>query len=330
MKVFSVGLRVGPRRLFVQFEDHSAMGALRSYIDIADLAVPVRWEKEFGREGPLEVEIGFGTGEYITDLAGRDSGSNFLGFEQSPDRIVKTIRKIEQAGLCNVKVLKIDAALAFRYLLSKSEVQKVHCLFPCPWPKKRHAKHRLLSRDFLALVNSRLAGPGQMRIVTDHHPYADWIAEESAGAGFSLERRSIPPTFGTKFERKWSAAGQQAFDEIVLTKAADIHLSDQEVGEMKTYFLDKIDPARVGFGLLAGPVSVQFKDFIFDAGRSRGMVQAVVTENGQTQYVWIMIRRTANNWCLSAAPGSSVLPTAGVLKALEMARDAFRDSSANT
>ncbi|NTV30039.1 MAG: hypothetical protein HGA80_08180, partial [Candidatus Omnitrophica bacterium] len=208
-----------------------------------------------------------------------------------------------------------------------ASVHKVHCLFPCPWPKKRHAKHRLFSADFLKLVNSRLVEGGRLWLVTDHRPYADWIAERLPGTGFAVERRMTPPRFGTKFEKKWLEAGQQMFDELVLSKVADAESADNGVAEMKTYFLEKIDPALVEFGRLAGPVSVQFKDFMFDAGRERGMVQAVVTEHLQSQYLWITVHRTSQGWCLAAAAGNSVLPTTGVQQAMELARDAFLASA---
>lgn len=301
-------------------------GSLASYVSVADLMIPAAWVSVFGRKALLEVEIGFGTGEYLVQLAEQSPARNFLGFEQCAKRIVKTLRKINEADIANVRLVQIDAALAFRYVLKAASVERIHCLFPCPWPKKRHAKHRLFSANFLRLVNSRLTIGGQLRLVTDHRPYVDWIIEGMGEAGFVVNRRTIPATFGTKFEKKWSAAGQQLFDELVFSKVADVGTEDIEASKMRTYFLDHIDPAKVTLPKLSGPVSVQFRDFIFDSARERGMLQAVVAEDGQTQYLWIMVSRTAKNWCLCVAPGLCVLPTEGTLRALELAYEAFLES----
>jgi tRNA (guanine-N7-)-methyltransferase len=181
----------------------------------------------------------------------------------------------------------------------------------------------LFSTEFLRVVNSRLVDGGQLKIVTDHHPYADWIVEGAGGTGFDIERRTVPPGLGTKFEKKWSAAGQQAFNELVFLKTTHVHSEEGRVEEMKIYFLDHMDPERVVFPEEAGPVSIQFKDYMFDFTSSRGMVQAIVTEDRRTQYLWIAVNRTAKGWCLQAAPGGGILPTTGVQRALELAHEAF-------
>jgi len=268
-------------------------GSLASYLDLDALPIPVDWDAVFGRKAPLEVEIGFGTGEYLVGIARQEPARNFIGFEQSAKRTLKALRKIFEARIDNVRLLQVDAAGAFRCCFAPGAIDRVHCLFPCPWPKKRHAKHRLLSSGFLKLVNSRLKAGGVLRVVTDHAPYAEWIVEEASGSGFEMTRRMIPPTFGTKFEKKWSAAGQQAFTELVFVKVADIQVEEDETAVMKTYFLKEIDPSKVEFSGASGEVSIQFKDFLFDNTRSRGMVQAVVTEDRRTQYVWLAIDLTA-------------------------------------
>ena len=303
-----------------------AYGSLAPYIDLSDVAIPVDLNAAFSRNAPLDVEIGFGTGEYITGLAQKEPTVNFIGFENCAKRILKTLRKVHEAGLTNVRIFQLDASLGFRHVLSPQSVRQVHCLFPCPWPKKRHAKHRLFSTDFLQLVNSRLVAGGCLRLVTDQRPYADWIMECLPGTGFAVERRVIPPSFGTKFEKKWLESGQQTFDELLFVKTAHVHWQEEGARTMTIYYIDKIDPKIVKFEGLTGPVSVQFKDFIFDPVLNKGMLLAIVVEDRRTQYLWMMIDRTTKGWCLSAAPGSSALPTGGVQKALELAHAAFQRS----
>ena len=109
---------------------------------------------------------------------------------------------------------------ALSVILIPKTIARVHCLYPPPWPKKSDAKHRLFTADFLKLVNSRLVDGGVLKIVTDHHPYIDWIQENIQDTGFSVEFKNIQANYGTKFEKKWVEGGQSEFYELLLTKHA--------------------------------------------------------------------------------------------------------------
>ena len=74
--------------------------------------------------------------------------------ENKCERIHKTLRKIELAHIENVRLLRVDARLAMVRYFQPRSLERIHCLFPCPWPKKNQVKHRLFSRDFLKLLNN--------------------------------------------------------------------------------------------------------------------------------------------------------------------------------
>lgn len=302
-------------------------GSLRSYVGSVATIFPLDRQKLFGRQAPLEIEIGFGTGEYLVALALRHPDRDFIGFEQCAGRIVKALRKINLAGVTNVRLLNLDVIQAMRYVFVPGSLQAVHCLFPCPWPKKRHAKHRLFSAAFLRLLNSRLEDRGLIKIVTDHHPYSAWIAEQLAETGLKLEQRSIPPCYGTKFEQKWQAAGQADFDELVLTSVRADAVPVYQGVDVRIYYLDKLDPAQVQWKGLKGALSVQFRDFIYDPLREAGMVQAVISEDGCMQYLGIGFNLASGRWCIRPVPGSGVLPTEGVNTALRLAFESLQESS---
>ena len=297
-------------------------GSLAPFLDIASLEIPVDWSRVFGNRNPLEVEIGFGTGEYITAIASTDAGCNLIGFEESAKRTIKTLRKLHEAGLKNVRLLKLDAVLGLEHLFPLGSLRKAHCLFPCPWPKKRHVKHRLFQPAVLRLIHRRLIAGGQLLIVTDHQPYADWIAENLPPEAFRLERRTALARFDTKFERKWRQAGQEEFYELVLTKAGDISAGHKEMTPVKAYFLKDLEPEQIKFTDQSGLVSVQFSDFLCDAVRKKAMVHAIVTEERRSHHVWIMIVHTSKGWCIAPADGTAVLPTEGVQKAVELVFEA--------
>ncbi|MEI6438537.1 MAG: hypothetical protein WCO69_07305 [Candidatus Omnitrophota bacterium] len=306
-------------------------GSLAPFIDLSLLD----WSRGYpgffsdGAPTPLEVEIGFGTGEYLAGLAAASPGMNFIGFEQCPTRIIKTLRKLHQGGVSNARVLRIDAVWGFRFILAPGTVSRVHCLFPCPWPKKKHAKHRLFQPGFLRLVRSRLIGGGALRIVTDHRPYADWIAaQDLAAAGFSLQRRSVGAVHGTKFEKKWQEGGQDAFDELLLTADQPFNHHGTEAGAVKVYFTEKFDAKRLVLEGVRGRITVSFPQQLFDPERQAGMVHAIVSEDNRMQHVWVGIERTAKGWCVSPAAGTAVLPTEGVQLAVELVFRAVEKSIA--
>jgi tRNA (guanine-N7-)-methyltransferase len=218
--------------------------------------------------------------------------------------------------------MKLDAVHGLEYLFAPGSLRKVHCLFPCPWPKKRHAKHRLFQPDVLRLIHSRLIRGGQLLIVTDHQPYADWIAENFPPEAFCFERRTIRARFETKFERKWRQAGQEAFHELILTKTGGVPADHKEMRPVKAYFLKDLDPERITCVDQSGPISIQFSDFLCDTGRKKVMLHAVVTEERRSQHVWIMVVHTSKGWCISPVEGTAVLPTEGVQKAVELVYEA--------
>lgn len=293
-------------------------GSLKSFVNHTQLKLSAPWEEVFGRRAPLEIEIGFGTGEYLIDLASSRPQHNFLGLEENIERIHKTLRKIDARGLDNVRLLHIDARLAFQKYIAERSVNHVHCLFPCPWPKKNQVKHRLFSRDFLKLINNRLCSDGKIKLVTDHELYAQWVSSQSAHSGFQTEAQKIRPQYNTKFERKWTQAGQQEFFAFTFSKINHLKSPLLEEKSLKVYFFNHFDPDQLSIEDQRGNPSIIFKEFLFDKLKSQGMIHVLVAEDYLQQHLWAKIIKTANKgWCLAVAEGTLLIPTSGVAKALE-------------
>lgn len=293
-------------------------GSLKYFVNHYDLAVPVRWAEVFKRKAPLEVEIGFGTGEYLARTAAASPGCDFIGIEENVERIHKTLRKIEADKIKNVRLLHVDARLAMERLFSPRSIARIHCLFPCPWPNKNQVKHRLFANAFIRLLNNRLVSGGKIDLVTDHDEYADWVKGQSARTGFKMAFETIRPRFDTKFERKWREAGQEEFFSLAFTKTKHVIRRAGKEQELKVYFFDRFDPAAFHFEDVKGNPSVIFKEFFFDERRHQGMVHLLVAEEYLQQHLWAKIVKTAHKgWCLAVADGSLLIPTSGVVKALE-------------
>lgn len=293
-------------------------GSLKYFVNHYGRALPGRWPEVFGRKAPLEVEIGFGTGEYLVRMAAASAKHDFVGIEENVERIHKTLRKIDAAKIKNVRLLHVDARLAMERLFSSRSVDRIHCLFPCPWPNKNQIKHRLFAHDFIKLLNNRLAAGGKIDLVTDHEDFAQWAKSQAVRTGFKLKCETIRPRFDTKFERKWREAGQEEFFAFEFTKTKHMLRRAGKEKELKVYFFDRFDPASFHFEDVKGDPSVILKEFFFDERRLQGMVHLLVAEEYLQQHLWAKIVKTAHKgWCLAVADGSLLIPTSGVAKALE-------------
>ncbi len=283
---------------------------------------PIFWHEQFGRRAPLEVEIGSGLGEFLVRSALAHPHRDYVGIELNWERICKTLARItaerQQGGLENIRLLKIDARVAFERMFFPQTIDHIHCLFPCPWPKKGHVKHRLFSNTFLKLMNSRLKPKGQVKIVTDFLPYRDWVWGEIEGSGFEVAAQSIAARYDTKFERKWQKEGQKEFYELNLIKTASVMVPVKEDAPLRAYQLKKFDPKNFCFQDQTGAISVILKEMLFDAVKQKAMVHVVAAEEELTQHVWVTVMKKGKIWRVCRSDGQNVLPTPAVARAIEL------------
>ncbi len=283
---------------------------------------PVSWHEQFGRRAPLEVEIGSGLGEFLVRSALANPRRDYIGIELNWERICKTLTRIvaqrPQGGLENIHLLRIDARVAFERLFLPQTVDRICCLFPCPWPKKGHIKHRLFSNAFLRLVNSRLKRKGQVKIVTDFLPYCEWISGEIDGSGFEVAAGSIEARYDTKFERKWQKEGQREFYELNLTKTGSVVVPVKEDTPLQAYSLKKFDPRKFRFQNQTGAISVIFKEMLFDPLKQKAMVHVVAAEEELTQHVWVTVMKKGKIWRVYKSDGQNILPTPALARAIEL------------
>ena len=171
----------------------------------------------FGREAPLLVEIGAGSGENLAALAAARPSWNLLGFEVYEKVLGSTMLRLDRVGALNVKLVAGDAVSGLEYLLRPGSVAELHTWFPDPWHKTRHAKRRLISAGFAQLAASRLATGAHWRLATDWDDYATHIAAVFACPevaplfdGGPCERDRQRPL--TKFEARAKTAGRAVSD----------------------------------------------------------------------------------------------------------------------
>ena len=174
---------------------------------------PTAWEQLFGRAGALHLEIGFGGGHYLVDLAARLPESNIAGVEISNPSIRRAAQKIKAQQLANVRLMYGDARSLLWGCCAPASLDGVYVNFPDPWPKASHVRRRLINDDFLHLLATRMKPGARLEIATDHPDYQPWIAEHmvrtihfesTTGAVFVTEDLDRPRT---KYERQALEAG---------------------------------------------------------------------------------------------------------------------------
>jgi tRNA (guanine-N7-)-methyltransferase len=285
------------------------------------MARPIAWAQQFARQAPLQVEIGFGNGEFLVRTAQEHPEWNFVGLEPEWASVQRGLRRIARAQVANVRLVLVDARTALERLFGAQSIHRVCALFPCPWPKERHAKHRLLSHELLILLNNRLESTGTVQMVTDQKAYLDWVLTQLPDTGFHAQWESVPPRFSTKYERKWSETGQQEFYDLRLCKVTHMASPQREDVTVQTHRIAHFEPTALQLGHAHGAIAVACKEFLYDPQRRKGLVWVFVTEDGLTQDFWIEIAGSDRGWVIRPARGCSIVPTLGVQSALDLVRD---------
>lgn len=292
--------------------------SFKPFVSWRNVARPIDWPGQFGSPAPLEVEIGFGNGEFLVRQAQAWPERHFVGIELEWASVQRALRRVAKSQAPNVRLLMVDAHLALQRLFEPLTLRRVYSLFPCPWPKERHAKHRLFSHAFLTLLNNRLQPDGEALVVTDHAPYLRWVLEEVPDSGFEVDWRLVAPSFRTKYERKWVAGGQQDFYELRLQKVAHRAVPLTKETALQARRMDQFDPHQLKLHTLQGPVTVRCRDFLYDPERRRAMVAVLVAEADLTQDFWIEIVCRGDHWTIRPARGCGVVPTVGVQRAVDL------------
>ena len=122
-----------------------------------------KWAGVFGNDAPLHIEIGMGKGRFLMDMAKLHPEVNYVGIEKYSSVLLRAIQKMEEEELPNVRFIRMDAE-EITNVFGRGEVERIYLNFSDPWPKDRHAKRRLPSRQFLARYDEILKRMGQLSL----------------------------------------------------------------------------------------------------------------------------------------------------------------------
>ena len=179
-------------------------------------------DREFGRVAPKILEIGFGMGETTAAIAEAQPDRDFLGIEVHTPGIGALLRKIDERGLSNVRIVQHDAVEVVRAMIAPASLDGIHVFFPDPWPKKRHHKRRLIQPAFVGLLASCLRsgeGGGYIHLATDWEEYAQQMLEVLSGDSQlhnTAEAFAPKPDYRplTKFEQRGLKLGHGVWDLV--------------------------------------------------------------------------------------------------------------------
>lgn len=179
-----------------------------------------KWTQVFPKDQPLHIEVGMGKGRFLMDMAKLHPEINYVGIEMYDSVLLRALQKrerLEEEGekLTNLMFMCIDARL-LPEIFEKGEVQKIYLNFSDPWPKDRHAKRRLTSKEFFARYNVILKADGRVEFKTDNRPLFDFSVESVEEAGWKLDavtydlhhdEELCQGNIMTEYEEKFSSKG---------------------------------------------------------------------------------------------------------------------------
>ena len=168
------------RRVYVRRRTRTTVAQARALEHLDKyLLVPDSIEEAFGRIGPVLVEIGFGNGNALAEFALLNPDWNCVGIEVFRPGIGALINQCERQEIKNVRIVDGEGLSYLESMLDNS-VDLIWVLFPDPWPKTRHHKRRLVTREFALVVAQKLQNDGKLLITTDWAAYAQEIEEALA------------------------------------------------------------------------------------------------------------------------------------------------------
>ncbi|MBN2426765.1 MAG: tRNA (guanosine(46)-N7)-methyltransferase TrmB [Deltaproteobacteria bacterium] len=190
----------------------------------------------FDRQGPLALEIGCGTGDFLLQMARLHPEVNFLGTDIYNKGCYKTCRKADLAGVQNIRVVRMEARHLLSNHIRRESLQAVYINCPDPWPKKRHRRRRLINSDFLQLLLYCLSPGGRFYFCTDFADYAQGVAELFPCQGF---RNQLPEPFVNHLEGYPSSKYMERFRREDLPLYFMVQSKDRE------YRLEYLEPPPV-------------------------------------------------------------------------------------
>jgi len=214
-------------RSFVKREGRLTVGQERALNELSPcygLALqdtPLNLDETFQRSAPRILEIGFGNGTSLSEMASNNPEQDYIGIEVHRPGVGNLLLQIEKLGLTNLRVINDDGVEVLKQMIADESLDAVYLFFADPWHKKRHHKRRIVQEEFVQLLRKKLKVGGVFHMATDWENYAEHMMEvmnasegfeNTAGKDQYLPRPQYRPL--TKFEQRGQRLGHGVWDLI--------------------------------------------------------------------------------------------------------------------
>ena len=182
-----------------------------------------KWNTLFGNDHPIRLEIGMGKGKFLMALAEQNPDINYLGIEKYSTVLLRALQKMESNPLPNLRFIRMDAEY-INDVFAEEEIDRIYLNFSDPWPKDRHAKRRLPSRQFLERYDHILKKDGVLEFKTDNRDLFTFAEEELKETKWKLDaitydlHKDAVMSAGnvmTEYEEKFSSMGNPIYKYII-------------------------------------------------------------------------------------------------------------------
>lgn len=179
------------------------------------------WNDVFGNDNPIEIEIGMGKGRFIMELASLHPDINYVGIERYPSVLLRGLQKRAEMEQNNNYLMCVDAK-NLADIFSQGEVRRIYLNFSDPWPKDRHIKRRLTSRNFMGIYDQILKPDGVLEFKTDNKGLFEYSMESIPEAGWNILSHTYDLHHSemgegnvmTEYEEKFSLKGNPIYKLI--------------------------------------------------------------------------------------------------------------------
>ncbi|MCL6414162.1 tRNA (guanosine(46)-N7)-methyltransferase TrmB [Aestuariirhabdus sp. Z084] len=178
-------------------------------------------QQVFGRDAPRVLEIGFGMGTSLLEMARKDPARDYIGIEVHRPGVGSLLNEVIKEGVSNLRVYCDDAVEVLKQSIPDASLARVQLFFPDPWHKKRHHKRRLVQPEFVQQIRQKLVPGGEFHMATDWENYAEQmleVMEAAEGYRNSVGQRQYTPRPEyrplTKFEKRGERLGHGVWDLV--------------------------------------------------------------------------------------------------------------------
>lgn len=198
----------------------AAIDKLWSVYGIDDSTELLDFDVLFNRSAPTVLEIGYGMGGSLAEMARAEPDKNFIGIEVHPPGTGNLLKLIDEYGMTNLRLYNDDAIPFIENNIAENSLHRVQLYFPDPWHKKKHNKRRIVQADFVQKIRQRLKLDGLFHLATDWEEYAEHMLDVMENAEGLKNINDTPfiqrPDFRpiTKFEKRGLRLGHGIWDLI--------------------------------------------------------------------------------------------------------------------